>query len=352
MTDKRNIVHFPNADTLEEEAAAWIVRLDGENATADDHAAFEAWCAQGPQYAEAARKAAVAWESLDALSRFKDRKESPLARPTLMERMGFEVRHRVAGLGGLAAAAAILIGLFIAAPFAPPDNPSTFVHRTVIGDQKTVALPDGSELLLNTDSEVEVALTDNGRDIKLHRGEVHFTVAPDKARPFSVYVDNRVITALGTAFAVHRRESDFEITVTEGDVRVFALPTIEGPQTLAAAATQTDPLADLTAGENAVVSDTVERVEVIPPPEMNRKLAWRQGLLAFAGEPLSDVVAEVSRYTDLEIIIRDPELKELRFGGFLKVGNVDTLFNALEQSFDVKVEREGTAKAYLSLTSL
>lgn len=349
MSSDKKVLPFPTSEALEAEATEWIVRLDGDSVSDDDLRLFEEWRAQSEKHERAYKHAAALWGTLDGLNTLQFVKASGLTRPTLLERIGLEVKHRIAAMMGLAAAAAVSVTLVVSPALLMPSAETPQVHRTVVGTQKTVLLDDGSELLLNTDSKVEVEFAQNSRTVRLLKGEVHFTVFPDKARPFSVHVDHRIVTAVGTAFTVRREARTIEVTVTEGDVNLFVMPETRAARQDVSASANADPLANLTAGENAVIGETVERVNVIPPPEINRKLAWRQGLLAFSGEPLSDVVTEVSRYTDIEIVIGDPELRDLRFGGFLKVGNVDTLFNALEQSFGVKVERDGTSVVYLSL---
>lgn len=351
MSSTGNIVSFPNSETLEAEAAAWLVRLDRDDVDPADQVAFEQWYLSSQQHQEAFKQVSQMWDGLECLADLRQLKNAATSTPTLLERAGLEMKHRFAVAAGFAAVAATSALLFVSPPsyFSGPSHEKAVIHRTVVGTQKTVTLSDGSDLLLNTDSRVEVSFTRNSRSVILEQGEVHFTVAADKSRPFSVYVDNRVVRAVGTAFVVHRRERDIEVTVTEGDVELF--DRLAEAEHEPVSITQPEVIS-LTAGENAVIGDTVKDVTVVPEPEMNRKLAWRQGLLAFGGEPLAEVVAEVSRYTDLEIIISDPVLEELRFGGFLKVGNVDTLFNALEQSFGVRVERHGGSKVYLSRAAL
>jgi transmembrane sensor len=76
-----------------------------------------------------------------------------------------------------------------------------------------------------------------------------------------------------------------------------------------------------------------------PENTINRQLAWREGMMAFSDEPLVSVIAEVSRYTDVDIEIADPKLKDLRVGAYLKVGEVDPLLDAVHASFDVRVHR-------------
>jgi transmembrane sensor len=73
--------------------------------------------------------------------------------------------------------------------------------------------------------------------------------------------------------------------------------------------------------------------------EVQRLLAWREGLLDFSRTPLKSVVEEVGRHTNLQIEIADPSLGELQFDGIFRVGQVDQLLDALGATFNVKVER-------------
>ncbi len=345
----QKVVTFPDQSALESEASAWIVRLDKGVISVEDQRAFDAWRSTSAQHQNTFDQMSGLWRSLDGLSTVQDTRNLAL-KPTWLERAGFELRHRV--VASMASVAAVVLLIVLAGPFTVSDPHYMQAHRTVIGTQKTVTLPDGSVLLLNTNSHVDVEYSDQKRDVYLHKGEVHFTVAKDAQRPFSVHADGRVVTATGTAFAVMRRETGIEVTVTEGDVKLYYSPEVDPkPATLEQASIRAT-VANLTAGEKVIFAETLEQVEVIPEPELNRKLAWRQGVLAFAGEPLSDVIAEVSRYTEIDIIIEDPALNELRFGGFFKVGNVDALFDALEQSFGVDVKRDLNSKVYLSTTQM
>jgi len=84
-----------------------------------------------------------------------------------------------------------------------------------------VRLPDGSVVTLNTDSLIEVQYTQTERTILLLRGEGHFEVAANEARPFLVCAGDQVVRAVGTAFNVElSATSDVEITVTEGTVTI------------------------------------------------------------------------------------------------------------------------------------
>ena len=81
---------------------------------------------------------------------------------------------------------------------------------------------------------------------------------------------------------------------------------------------------------------------------MLQLLAWQQGLLIFSGEPLEDVVAEISRYTDTKIIIKSEEARALRIGGQFKVADTRAIFSALEKGFGLKADYATNNLVYLS----
>ena len=72
---------------------------------------------------------------------------------------------------------------------------------------------------------------------------------------------------------------------------------------------------------------------------MARRLSWRKGLLIFAGEPLEEVVAEISRYTTVSIEITDPTVRTIKIGGQFRVGEIDAMFDVLEENFGLRVTR-------------
>ena len=79
---------------------------------------------------------------------------------------------------------------------------SDTVYETAIGEQSTVHLTDGTQLVLNTNSLVEVHYTNRDRLIRLERGEIHVQVAHDKARSLSVIAGDTIVRAVGTAFSL------------------------------------------------------------------------------------------------------------------------------------------------------
>ena len=72
--------------------------------------------------------------------------------------------------------------------------------------------------------------------------------------------------------------------------------------------------------------------------ELSRKLAWRQGQLIYSGQPLAEVLADIGRYSDIEIELADPALRDLPVGGAFSVNQTEAIFAALENNFGVHAE--------------
>ena len=84
------------------------------------------------------------------------------------------------------------------------------------------------------------------------------------------------------------------------------------------------------------------------PKRSRLKLSWRHGDLVFRGESLEDAVAEIGRYTTVEFVILDDDLKKVRIAGMFKAGDVDGLLATLRENFDVSYERTGDGKVLLT----
>jgi transmembrane sensor len=229
---------------------------------------------------------------------------------------------------------------------AVPEPARTYITR--IGEQRRIELPDGSHLTLNTGTRVTVAFIDRQRRLQLEAGEALFEVVPDAHRPFLVYAGSGLVRALGTVFSVYLRDTGHvSVLVAEGKVQLASVAT----QQTAAGEPPGMPLAVLGAGKVASFGNAVDSVESLPQAELSRRLAWREGLVKFDGEPLWQVVEEVSRYTTLKILIRDTHTANMRIGGHFKIGGTDALFEALQSGFGLRIERVGKDTVYLSRDS-
>jgi transmembrane sensor len=200
-------------------------------------------------------------------------------------------------------------------------------YQTPIGAVETLAITDGSHVILNTDSEIRVALSPRERGIHLERGEAFFEVAKDPHRPFVVHAGAVSVTAVGTQFSVRRRQTDTLVVVTEGVVRVGN--------------TAANPVSDgqsVKAGQLARISDTGVLVQDKTIPETEEQLSWRRGVLVFHDTRLSEAVAEFNRYNTRKIVIADASLNDFRVAGSFNAASTTTFVHLLAQGFPVRVE--------------
>jgi transmembrane sensor len=98
------------------------------------------------------------------------------------------------------------------------------------------------------------------------------------------------------------------------------------------------PLPPLEAGQSAVLHQGSRQIEALAPAALERKLAWRKGMLAFDGEPLSQVLREISRYTEIVIDVTDPALRDLPVAGRLRIDDVESMLEALQLMAGVRLE--------------
>lgn len=342
------IVAFPDRHSIEAEACEWIARLHGDEPTAEDLAAFREWIGRSPQHRAEMERLAALWSELNVLTELA----GPRRQSAVVGAGRWRWPRWLVGIQPLRFGAAALIAgasVFALLLVRQSDDATPWSGRaytTAVGQQQSISLPDGSSVLLNTDSRIEIDYSDDHRRIHLRRGEAFFRVAHERDRPFDVYAGAGMVRAVGTAFAVRLRPRDIEVSVTEGSVELASLVTDGGDRRAEGARKTT--LARIKANQVATFGESIESIEPVTAGALDERLSWQKGVLIFSGEPLHSVVEEVSRYTAIKIVIVDPALRDLPVGGYFKVGETDAMFEALEASFDVHVERIGTDTVQLS----
>ena len=331
------IISLPDAENVRMEAASWITVLGRDQLTSEDAAKFKEWLGQSDRHKEAFQSLSVLCGELSILKELDD-----VATATI-EAMPPEANYlpRRAIFAAAASIAAVMVVGGAYQFFQQRSLLQDAVFATVVGEQQTIELVDGSSVQINTDTKVYVDFSRGERRIQLARGEAYFDVVKDSKRPFSVVVGDRVITAVGTAFSVRKRKNDaVEVTVEEGRVALAALATAEGRSDIMQTVLR-PPIAQLSAGQSTVFRETVEDIKQMPAPELQRKLAWRQGMLAYSGEPLADVIEDISRYTDIRIEVADQALLDRQVAGYFRAEEVDASISSLALSFGLRLEYLG-----------
>jgi len=338
MADKGNILAFPDVAAVEAEAAAWVARFDAGDISAKDQAEFQEWLNRGSLHREIIAEYGNLWSEFDTLRPLANG-EAGIGREFVTSNHD-DTSKRLA-LWRVASAAAILL-LFagftsfliykVSAPNVSGRALADLSYETAIGAQKKILLADGSTLILNTNSRVEIAFSGDRRDIHLMRGEAYFDVVHDHARPFSVYAKDYVVHDIGTAFDVHlSRTGLVEVGVTKGSVEV-------SPAEGSGISSAGKGVGILTAGQKVILGQTAERTETLSSADMGRKLAWRQGQLIYTGQPLGEVISDISRYSDIKFELADPSLEKISVGGAFRTDQIEAIVAALENNFGVHAE--------------
>lgn len=346
-------------DEIEQEASAWIARLNAEDVTDADRASFEAWRSACPRNARAYEDLSATWrqfaergelvravttaQAFDAST--QDAVRAAIATDTKQSTTS-DPKHKARRIF-MNAAAAIILACAVGITWWLAMPTSRTLFQTAVGEHATIELPDGSFLELNSNSLARVEFSDRSRIIQLERGEAYFRVSHDTKRPFWVVARGSWVRAVGTAFNVHIHDAGVRITVSEGLVKVATT----APSNYAAPTDQSltrVSVSVLKAGQELDVHGSATEIRALAPVELTRAEAWRTGILHFEPQPLHAVVAELSRYTSLEIVIDDEELRALEVGGAFESSpqGANALLSTLQDGFGLHVRREGR-KVYI-----
>jgi len=309
-----------NSDEALDQAAEWIGRLRSDSATAEDKRAFADWFSRDESNRDAFDRLLSMWQDLVVLEvmhfenlpgeQGKERRVGRTTAPVWARGWQYLQANSLAFAAAVAAIALLSTLLLLRNP----------AYETVIGEQASHRLADGSELHLNTDTRVTVDFDKEERDLALVRGEAFFEVAKDPLRPFVVHACNSTIVAVGTAFNVHCENGDLAVTVSHGEVKV----------TSANAENLLTPSEQLQLGK-AAAAPVVRHVD----PET--VTAWRQQLHVYEGIPLREVVADLNRYSEQKIRVFDKSLGDIQVVARYRMTDRDATLKSLEKTFPLRV---------------
>lgn len=341
-----NIHKLRHRKDVYEEPSQWLAKLD-RGLTRDEKAALKQWLASDPNHSARLVRVAQMWDRMDALSRLADLFPTPARQTPSFSRRA-------------AAMAASLIVAISAAVWVFNSGDLNNQHRTAaieaprymetaIGQQSTMSLPDGSQLMLNTDSKVTIMYDGYERKLILDRGEIHIKVTHDELRPLRVHARGKVFQAVGTAFNVELGKSDqIELIVTEGAVLVAENDRVDTQSANKTTVVSEEKPIIVSQGEQARINAPGQAVAEIVTEDIEAKLSWRAGAIVFRGETLSEALTEVERYVAVSFVIEDEELNMARIAGRFRTGDVAELLAALKDNFGINHYRIGQEKIVLT----
>lgn len=200
---------------------------------------------------------------------------------------------------------------------------------TPSGGTYQVVLPDGTKVWLNSASTLSFPADFSGasqrRLVKLS-GEAYFEVAKDQLHPFVVATARQNVEVLGTHFNLSSYP-DEELTTTtllEGRVHISGKG-ISG---------------DLQPGQQSLLKLKNNKFSIVPA-DLKSAVSWKNGYFRFDGEPINEIMHQLSRWYDIEVVYEGAVPTEKFSGNISRNINISEVLNMLSYSRDVRFRVEG-----------
>jgi transmembrane sensor len=351
------------------EAIDWFLLFQETAASEPDRQGFSEWLLCSPAHVEEYLRVSSSWALADigsegalesaalvAAAKAHHETDNVVVLPGRLRRRSqtpdrgtgrtFSARKRWWGL-----AAVVLLG--VAVWITSLSWQSTMTFQTVVGEQSSFTLPDGSVVFLNTNSKVLVTWLPAERRIELMRGEARFRVAKDPGRPFTVATSTAAVRDLGTVFNVRAEPLSTQVAVLEGQVEVTVAPNAVPMAAVPATAIKSsDPVRPRTvarvrlgAGERAAVTPSGIQTNTGPPIEA--VMAWTERRLVFRDQPLDTVIQEFNRYRTHPLVLDDRRLAALRISGVFDLSDPESLIVYLGTYEAVQVDNRPDGSQHL-----
>lgn len=216
-------------------------------------------------------------------------------------------------------------GVFIA-------DPAWQVHdyRSAVGERRGIRLPDGSHLLLDAGTHLQVRRHIRSRQVVLVQGQARFQVQHSTWRPFEVEAGAVHVRNYGTVFDVDQQGSLSEVTLWRGEVGVR----VDG----GGAEQRLKP------GQRVLAQPgSLSPPEAVDPDRAD----WTRGRLQFDRMPLAEVLRILQRYHDRPIVLDDPVLGPLQVSGVFDADRAETVLALLPEILPVQVHTASDGSLHL-----
>ncbi|MBJ7309306.1 FecR domain-containing protein [Rugamonas sp. CCM 8940] len=303
------------------EAAQWLTRLHAGAMTAAEQRRCDAWRQSDPEHERAWRRAELVAHKLGLVP-------AAVALPTLRRADPSQRRNAIKTLALLVCAGPLGWTAWRAAPW----DEWTADVRTASGERRSVTLPDGSRVTLNTASALDVRFDGTARRLLLRAGEILLQTAPERAaRPFLLECAHGVLELFGARLVLRqhaargRQAAHSSVAVLQGSVRLR-------PSDGASAAAPVTLLAGQQArfDANGLSGD----IEALAPGAGS----WADGVLYAEQMPLADFLAELARYRP-GLLRCDPAVAGLRVSGAFQLRDTDKILQALAATLPLRIAR-------------
>jgi transmembrane sensor len=321
-----------------EEAANWLEKIE-RTISEKEAQALRAWL-RSKAHREAIVERCKRWHGpeilavlgeLVPLETLGDRVERQYGRLVLAISLG------VTGIATLTILAAVSRNIPSTDAQGNPLRADTFV-RTTVGEQKTIKLPDGGSILLNTRTTAYLNYEPGSRHVTLLAGEAAFHAKYDPARPFTVFAGGRRFEVLEGDARLNVRKltrEQVELTVLQGQVHAHNARLGSLSPALLRARVRSGAYT-FGASEGGTLGPGWQSPWTLSSEEIERRIAWQSGQIVFDNDYLEDALREVERYTLLRFEVAQQELHAVRLTAMFKVGDIAAVRQYLRDQLRIR----------------
>lgn len=292
-------------------AVAWILEMQSSDEPDKTAAELEDWCDRHPDHQRA-------WQHIEQLNQrfglLTEPGRAAVAQHAL-DAAGISRRQVLKALSALLVVGATGYGA----------NESGLLnhwradYRTVTGEQRRLTLADGTEITLNSGSAIRVRNSGIEQRIHLLEGEIYVATGPRYSVPLFVEVEQGIVQAMGTRFALRQLGKQCRLAVYQGQVELR-------PRRSAGSCL-------LNPGDSTLFTQTGwAPLRSVKPDET----AWTQGVIVVRAMPLGQFVEELGRYRP-GILRVDPRVAKLTVSGTYPVTETDTVLQSLTGALPIQL---------------
>ncbi|WP_350615375.1 FecR family protein [Pseudomonas sp. HY7a-MNA-CIBAN-0227] len=301
-------------DELIDSATRWIVLLRSGQASAADWQRYHQWRAEDPRHE-------ILCQQLETrLDVFQIPLAQGVSGKVLQRALDAPASRRTLLRGALIGAGVVLGASLLAKPLGVPLTELTADVRTGTGERRTVALADGSELLLNARSAADIQFDPQRRLVRLRDGELLVKIANDTSRPFLIQTDQARLRAYGNRLLLREREGQGHVVALNGSLEIYG---------------QNGERLQLMAGHE-VSYDRYGFGQV--QPSSKGATAWIDGFLQVRDRPLAEVIDALRPYHN-GVLRLDPAVAGLRVSGLYRLDNPQQILDTLARTLPIHITR-------------
>ncbi len=203
-------------------------------------------------------------------------------------------------------------------------------YVTAFGETKSIILPDGSQIILNSNSHIKFAkkwAAETDREVFL-KGEAFFRVREQgitKKSKFTVHTDGLDVEVLGTEFNVNSYRKKTKVVLQSGKIKLIQTQSPQKQEVI------------MKPGEIAQF-DIVAKTLKVQQVKTELYTSWKDRKLIFDGTSLRDIAHILEDTYGIKVVLVNKELAERQVTGEIPIKDKELLFKALAMMYNLQIE--------------